>query len=172
MTDWHYLKTFCLVLTALLLLSLPLRAGFIEQRDGRTIIHVKAAYLPDPNNPDTSQRAQVEAVKAFVKDFPKIFAQKYRSIYKSDPQKYGDYDWDKVEIQLDKFSSIVVEGVETDLLAIAGGMAPDILYINFRKSDNYIRNGFLYPLDEYYRTMSKEEINSRINSKIWPVIDR
>ena len=172
MRDWHYLKTFCLVLTALLLLSLPLRAGFIEQRDGRTIIHVKAAYLPDPNNPDTSQRAQVEAVKAFVKDFPKIFAQKYRSIYKSDPQKYGDYDWDKVEIQLDKFSSIVVEGVETDLLAIAGGMAPDILYINFRKSDNYIRNGFLYPLDEYYRTLSKEEINSRINSKIWPVIDR
>jgi hypothetical protein len=81
-----------------------------------------------------------------------------------------------VTVELERFSGLNVEGAEVDLLAIAGGVAPDVLYINFRKSDNYIRNNFLYPLDKpedgYLAAMSPEEIDFRINPKLWPVIQR
>ena len=45
-------------------------------------------------------------------------------------------------------------------------MAPDVLYVNFRKSDNYIQNSFLYPLDKpddgYLTAMTQDEIDFRI----------
>ena len=186
---------------ALLLLCVtagPARAGWIEERDGRTIIHVELFDLPDPNNPDTHTRAQVASVKLFKRRFPEIFAAKYRARYEADPNRYGRYNWDDVTIELHKSTGIVVEGVESDLLQIAGDLAPDILYINFRKSDNYIRAGFLYPLDlardgyvgdltgatvddagvhrppldNDYRGMSDVELNFRVHPKIWPVIYR
>ncbi|MDD5597778.1 MAG: extracellular solute-binding protein, partial [Victivallaceae bacterium] len=150
----------------------PLSAGTIEEVNGKTIIHVKVFRLPDPTQTDAFNRSECAAVKAFVEQFPKIFAKKYRARYKADPVKYGNRNWDNVEIQLEQFSGIEVEGVETDLLAIAGDMAPDILYVNFRKSDNYIRNSFLYPLDEYFSTMTRAETDFRINRKLWPVIRR
>ncbi|OGV48459.1 MAG: hypothetical protein A2017_19625 [Lentisphaerae bacterium GWF2_44_16] len=146
--------------------------GYIESVDNKTVIHVKVYQLPDPNKVDGYNRAEYAAVKYFVKHFPEIFKKKYAALYKANPAKYGNYNWDKVELQLEPFSGIQVEGVQTDLLAIAGGMAPDILYINFQKSDNYIQNGFLYPLDEYFAKMTKEQIDFRINSKLWPVIKR
>ena len=34
------------------------------------------------------------------------------------------------------------------LMQIAGDVAPDVLYVNFRQSDTYIRNRFLSPLDD------------------------
>src|ERR1051325_5146405 len=161
----------------LLAICLPQsRAGWIEDRDGKTVIHVKLFSLPDPSNTDTYNRAEVAAVRAFVQRFPKLFAEKYRVKYTANPAKYGRHNWDHVEVQLEEFSGIQVEGVETDLLAIAGGLAPDILYVNFRKSDNYIQNSFLYPLDKpedgYLTGMTNEEIAFRINAKLWPVIRR
>jgi len=35
------------------------------------------------------------------------------------------------------------------LLAMAGGTAPDVIYVNFRKLGSYTNQGFLYPLNEY-----------------------
>lgn len=152
------------------------RAGWIEQRDGKTIIHVSVYGLPNPGRTDTATRADVAAVRTFKKRFSQIFAEKYRTKYQADPDRYGHYDWDRVEIDLEQFSGIQVEGVENDLLAIAGGLAPDVLYVNFRKSDNYIQNGFLYPLDKpedgYLSDMTREQIDFRVHPKIWPVIRR
>jgi ABC-type glycerol-3-phosphate transport system substrate-binding protein len=149
-------------------------AGWIEDADGKTVIHIKinSSSLPDPSNPDTKNRAEVAGVKAFKERFPAIFAKRYRDTYKADPKKYGRHNWDHVEVEPYRATGIRVEGVESDLLAIAGGLAPDVLYINFRKSDNYIRNGFLHPLDEYIATMTKEELAFRVNRKLWPVIER
>ncbi len=152
------------------------REGRIYERDGRTIIRVKLWTLPDPSNTSTNNRAQVAGVRAFVERFPEIFAEKYRARYEADPEKYGRHDWSNVGVELEKFSGIKVEGIENDLLAIAGGMAPDVLYVNFRKSDNYIQNSFLYPLDRpedgYLTSMTQEEIDFRIHPKLWPVIRR
>ncbi|PJB75903.1 MAG: hypothetical protein CO095_03205, partial [Armatimonadetes bacterium CG_4_9_14_3_um_filter_58_7] len=128
------------------------------------------------SNPDTANRADVAAVRVFREKFPEIFARRYRDKYKKNPQKYGYHNWDNVELELEQFSGIQVEGVEVDLLAIAGGVAPDVLYINFRKSDNYIQNEFLYPLDkpedDYLPSLSEEEVGIRIHPKLWPVIRR
>ncbi len=161
----------------LFMMTISCFAGWIESdKDGTTIIHLKVDGLPDPTNSDIYMRAESAGVQAFVKEFPKIFAKKYAERYKADPKKYGKYNWDKVEVRLSPFSGITVEGVENDLLAIAGKMAPDVLYINFRKSDNYIRNGFLYPLDEYIAALTPQEKTAidteRVHPRIWDVIRR
>lgn len=161
---------------ALALLPLAGWGGYIEDRDGRTVIHVRSDVLPDPSDPSTASQAEVAAVEEFKRQFPRIFAEKYRARYEADPEKYGVHNWDDVSVELERFTGISVEGAEVDLLAIAGGMAPDVLYINFRKSDNYIRNHFLYPLDRpedgYMSAMADDEIAFRINEKLWPVIRR
>jgi multiple sugar transport system permease protein len=155
----------------------PARAGWIEARDdGTTVIHLTLWELPDERKTDAFTRAEVAAVKEFIRRFPKTFAERYRDRYRARPDVYGAYNWDRVEIELHQFSGIQVPGVETDLLAIAGGVSPDVLYVNFRKSDTYIRNEFLYPLDKpedrYLTGMTEEEITFRIHPKIWPVIRR
>ena len=194
--------TSCIWIMLLVMISIfiprDLVAGWLERADGKTIIHLDIAPLPDPNNPDTHTRSEVAGVKRFKERFPEIFAQRYRDKYKANPTYYGEYNWDKVEVQLHRSTGIQVEGVEIDLLQIAGDMAPDILYVNFRKSDSYIQAGFLYPLDKaedgylgdfsqatinadgVYRPgsadgrtgMSDTAINFRIHPKIWPVIQR
>ena len=172
--------------------------GWVEDVDGKTVIHLDVWTLPDPNNPDTFTRAEVAGVKRFKQRFPEIFAARYRNKYKAQPDKYGRHNWDEVEVQLHKSTGIVVEGVEVDLLQIAGDLAPDILYVNFRKSDNYIQAGFLHPLDRPedgyigdlreapidgggirrgalapgYSGMTDEQLNFRVHPSIWPVIRR
>lgn len=157
----------------------PARGGWVEDRDGKTIIHVSLFGLPDPSRTDPASRASVAAVKEFVRRFPTIFAEKYRDHYKSNPARYGLHHWDHVEIQLHRFSGITVQGLAMDarpLMAIAGGVSPDVLYVNFRQSDTYIQQGFLYPLDlpkdGYLAGMTPEEIAFRVHPKIMPIIRR
>lgn len=149
-----------------------LHAGWVESKNGVTVIHVKIANLPDPSRMDTSTRADVAAVQQFKQRFAEIFARKYAARYKAHPEIYGDYNWDNVQVELHRFAGLQVENVETDLLAIAGDMAPDILYVNFRKSDTYIRNGFLYPMDEWLEDVPEAGLKQRVNERIWPVIRR
>lgn len=151
-------------------------AGWLEDREDRTVIHVKLFDLPDAERTDTFSRAEVTAVRRFKETFPERFAEVYRDRYRSDPERYGHHNWDRVEIELHRFSGIKVEGVEADLMAIAAGLAPDVLYVNFRKSDNYIREGFLYPLDlpedGYLSELSDEAVRLRVHPKFEPVIRR
>jgi ABC-type sugar transport system permease subunit/ABC-type glycerol-3-phosphate transport system substrate-binding protein len=156
----------------------PAAGGWIEERDGQTIIHVTLDPLafPDPTRTDIAIQANAAAVREFTRKFPELFREKYRARYQADPARYGRHNWDRVDVELHSFSGIRVEGVESDLLAIAGGVAPDVLYVNFRKSQTYIDQGFLYPLDRpgdgYWSALSKEEQAFRIHPKIWPVIRR
>jgi multiple sugar transport system permease protein len=78
-------------------------------------------------------------------------------------------------IELVGASKLKLEGDVMDaapLMAIAGGTSPDIIYVNFRQSDTYIRNGFLAPMDEYVAQMSKEEFSARVPKPVEPVIYR
>ena len=163
----------------LLLSALRAGAGWVEDREGTTVIHVSLFELPDPSRTDPASRASVAAVKEFTRRFPAIFADKYRDRYKADPERYGRHNWDRVAIQLHRFSGITVQGLAMDarpLMAIAGGVSPDVLYVNFRQSDTYIQQGFLHPLDRpedgYLSSMTPEEIAFRVNPKIMPVIRR
>lgn len=78
-------------------------------------------------------------------------------------------------IRLESSSHLEIEGATMDaapLMAIAGGTSPDIIYVNFRQSDTYVQQGFLYPLDEYIAELSPEELAERVPENILPVIRR
>ena len=80
------------------------------------------------------------------------------------------------DIKLEGFRGVTAPGLGQEvgpLLAIAGGVAPDVLYVNFRISDSYIQQKFLYPLDEYVEQWKKEEdLSERIYPPVWQVIER
>jgi len=90
-----------LAVTALCLLpGSPARAGYVEDRGDKTIIHVTVFGLPDPSNTDTFNRGEVAGVRAFKKRFPEIFAERYREKYRRNIGKYGQHNWDSVEVEL------------------------------------------------------------------------
>lgn len=180
MTSGNWRKITVALLCALQALTARVgEAGWVETRDGGTVIHVKAWTLPDPTRTDTATRAQTAVLSAFTERFPAIFAERYRDRYRSDPARYGDLDWNHVAVEMHRFSGITIEGMGMDsgpLMAIAGGVSPDILYVNFRQSDTYIQEGFLYPLDKpedrYVSALSDEEWAFRVHPKVEPVIRR
>jgi len=101
----------------------------------------------------------------------KVNAEADRAIVRAFHEKYPD-------IELRATSGITIEGMGMDsgpLMAIAGGMSPDVIYVNFRLSDTYISQGFLYPLDEFINSdpeYMKELKESRIPAPAWPVVRR
>ena len=148
-------------------------AGAVEDLpDGTTLIHLKVYDLPDPVDPDVNTRAALAVTDLFQQRFPQLFAQHCRGKAASQPEQYGRHNWKRVRIVLEKARGIRVEGAETDLLQIAGGLAPDVIYINFRKSSTYIENNFLYPLDEYVKELTPQEFRLRVHPAIEPVIRR
>lgn len=112
-------------------------------------IILKVFELPDPRKTDAYTKANMAVIEAFKEKYPNI--------------------------ELRSFSGIKIEGMDLDsgpLMAIAGGVAPDILYVNFRQSDTYIQNNFLYPLDEFIAEESQETMNLRVEKPVWQVIRR
>ncbi len=89
-------------------------------------------------------------------------------------------------VGLKPFSFLKVPGAgaagmaqDTDtLMAMAGGVAPDVLNVNFRQSDSFIRQGFLLPLDDYFTAWEnapggKEELARTIpTERLWDVARR
>jgi len=59
-------------------------------------------------------------------------------------------------------TGLVIPGRSTKdirtLMQIAGDIAPDVIYVNFRQSDTYIRNKFLHPLDRYIEALAGVDI--------------
>jgi multiple sugar transport system permease protein len=113
-------------------------------------ITIRVANLPLKEGRDIGSRAQWAIVERFMELHP--------------------------DIKVEGFKGMAAPGLEQDvgpLMAMAGGVAPDVLYVNFRISDSYIQQRFLYPLDEYVAKWAKEEnLNERIHPAVWPVIKR
>ena len=112
-------------------------------------VMLKVFELPDPRKSDAYTKANIAVIEAFKEKYPNI--------------------------ELHSFSGIKIEGMDLDsgpLMAIAGGVAPDILYVNFRQSDTYIQNNFLYPLDEFIVREDSELMNLRVEKPVWQVIKR
>lgn len=76
------------------------------------------------------------------------------------------------EIDIVKTAGITLVGqpsMDAVIMAIAGGTAPDVLYVNFRKSTSYISQNFLYPLDEYVKDY-EEVLKKKVYPDVWPII--
>ncbi len=69
-------------------------------------------------------------------------------------------------------SGLEIQGPASEsglLMAMAGGTAPDVFYVNFRQLNTYIQQNFLYPLNEY--TDKDPEVLARINPTIRDVLN-
>ncbi|HPR18672.1 MAG TPA: extracellular solute-binding protein, partial [Candidatus Cloacimonadota bacterium] len=129
------------------LLSILLIFSLFLRAEEKVIL--KVFELPDPKAADAFSRADRAVIKAFKEKYPYI--------------------------ELRSFSGIKIENMDLDagpLMAIAGGVSPDIIYVNFRQSATYIEKGFLYPLDDYVKNIDPEELSFRIYDPVWPVVKR
>ena len=87
-----------------------------------------AFKLPDKNATAPQDRANRAIVDAFERTHPGI--------------------------QLQGAQGLQISGAANEsslLLAFAGGTAPDVVYVNFRSSAQYISQGFLLPLDSFIK---------------------
>jgi len=155
-------------------MSIFARGGEVRVEDGAPVVDLVLHnwILPNTTRSDPMSRANLAVVDAFEERYPAIVRERYLESYRADPDTYGEYDWEGIKVRPRTFTGIQVEGVESDLLAIAGGVAPDVMYVNFRKSDTYIQNGFLAPLDERIAELPSGEFEERVHEKILPVIRR
>ncbi len=98
-----------------------------EKVRGHKRIPLRITDIPDPKKTDPYSKVSQALFQAFLKKYPYI--------------------------DVTAFSGISIAGIQDEsriMLAIAGGNAPDVFgYINFRMSDSYIQQNFLYPLDVF-----------------------
>ena len=150
----------------------PAAAGWVERTPSNVVLNLTLFNLPDPSRTDPSTRAELAVQREFLRVAPDLL----RARQAAAPARYGDLDLSRLDLRLHRFSGIQVEGVESTLLAIAGNVAPDVLYVNFRQSDTYIQQGFLYPMDlpedGYFSALAPEEVARRLHPKIEPVVRR
>jgi len=108
----------------------PVAAGADEP------VVLRAWGVPEHTRSDISSLAERKIIEAFQERFP--------------------------HVKPVSTSGLVIPGRSTKdilpLMQIAGDIAPDVLYVNFRQSDTYIRNKFLYPLDGYIAKLTGAEI--------------
>jgi len=110
---------------------------------------LKVWSLPDPRRTDAAGLADLAVIEEFRKRFP--------------------------HIELRSVSGLAIEGQLMDskpLMAIAGGMSPDVIYVNFRQSHTYISQGFLYPMDEFMADVPQSELEARVPGPVLPVVRR
>jgi len=121
-----------------------------EPQHQAKIINLTVWELPRPEDTGIDARCSREVITAFQKKFPNIKL--------SAP----------TGIEIPEMSAMDTK----PLMAIAGGVSPDVIYVNFRQSDTYIQEGFLYPLDKWIRRLPKEELAERVLPQIRKVIFR
>jgi len=121
-----------------------------EERAPQKEVHLTVWYLPRPE--DTGIGAK--CMRAIIREFQR----KYPYIRLSSP----------TGIQIPEMSAMDTG----PLMAIAGGVSPDVIYVNFRQSDTYIKEGFLYPLDEWFEKLPKEEQEKRLLPQVKKVVYR
>jgi ABC-type sugar transport system permease subunit/ABC-type glycerol-3-phosphate transport system substrate-binding protein len=111
-------------------------------------VTLKLDRLPLKDSPDPWDRAMRAVVERFEQLHPEVHCQPWTPIKVEGPA-----------------------GESPLLMAMAGGAAPDVMYVNFRQLENYVKQGFLYPLDEYVERWKREEdLSERIHPQIWNVV--
>ena len=98
------------------------------------------------------------------KDDPSPWARSTRAVFEEFQRQHP-------EIEIVSSSGLQIQGPASEssfLLAMAGGTAPDVFYVNFRKLHTYIGQGFLQPLDEFVKEdpVVLERIHPRIREVI------
>lgn len=118
------IKTIFLIISSAYFAMHPL---FSQERKDVDVIELKAAGVPETTVVGPMGQVSILVVKEFHKLNPNI--------------------------KLLPSTGLVIPGRGTEmttLMQIAGDIAPVVIDVNFRGSDTYIGQKFLYPLDKYY----------------------
>ena len=122
----------------------------IAKQQPSKAVNLTVWELPRPEDTGIDARCSREVVSAFQKKFPYVGL--------SAP----------TGLEIPEMSAMDTK----PLMAIAGGVSPDVIYVNFRQSDTYIQEGFLYPLDRWIGKLPREEMAERILPQIEKVVYR
>ncbi|MDD4873268.1 MAG: extracellular solute-binding protein, partial [Kiritimatiellae bacterium] len=120
------------------------------QQSRQKTVQLTIWALPRPEDTGIDARCQRKVINAFQNKYPYIKL--------SAP----------TGIEIPEMSAMDTK----PLMAIAGGVSPDVIYVNFRQSDTYIQEGFLYPLDEWFNKLPKDEQDERILPQVRKVVLR
>ena len=84
---------------------------------------------------------------------------------------FEEFQREHPEIEIVNSSGLAIQGPAAEssfLMAMAGGTAPDVFYVNFRELHTFIEQNFLQPLDEYVN--DDPEVLKRVHPAIRKVI--
>ncbi len=148
--------------------------GFAAQR-ADSILTIRAEGVPDPERTDVPAQALRATLRAFLEANP--------------------------DIAVEPFTMPKIGGSAMDsgpLMAIAAGVPPHAIYVNFRQSSTYIGQGFLAPMEVLLARITaedpkllehdgqrfthepttgqidraREQIRQRVPDNAWPVVHR
>ena len=134
--------------------------GMPGKVNGGRAVSIRIQELPPASGAvDITGKAAVAVAQAFMARYPNV---------KLEPFSY-----------LKPPAGTELGGSEADMMmAMAGGVAPDVLTVNFRASETFISQGFLLPLDDFFKKWAdapggQAEMDRLIPSReLWDVIQR
>jgi multiple sugar transport system permease protein len=134
--------------------------GLPAKVNGGEPVSIRVQELPPSSGAvDIAGKAKVAVAQAFMARFPNV---------KLEPFSY-----------LKPPVGTEIGASEADMMmAMAGGVAPEVLTVNFRTSETFISQGFLLPLDSYFKEWTdapggQAEMDRILPSKeLWDVIQR
>lgn len=118
---------------------------------------------------DDSDREPVELVLVDIptKEARTLTAKISRELFETFLKKYP-------YIKVKGFQGVRLEdqlSMDSVVMSMAGGTAPDVVYSPFRNLSRFVEQGFFYPLDDYYKEWRKEEdLDKKILPQIWKVL--
>ncbi len=136
-------------LIPLLLFALLLFGGGAPLRASEPALVLKVQGLPNDSATDPASMAEQRVVSAFRQRHPGI--------------------------EIRGAEGLRVENMNSEamtMMMIAGGIAPDIIRMNFRSSDTYIRQGIAAPLDAFLKEAASagDDILATVPPQILPVL--
>jgi multiple sugar transport system permease protein len=91
-------------------------------------VRLRCWELPGPDKLSAAGRADLAVFEAFRKAHPKVVFEQAAGLELPGPA-----------------------GTAGLIMSIAGGTAPDVMYVNFQRTRDFVQRGFLEPLDAYIR---------------------
>lgn len=138
----------------------------------RTWVVVLVCLCPCPAPPADADDAQTVTLNFW--NYP---SRRARGI--GDQSRLAQYDFffdNHPEIRVSRITALMAppgQREASDMMAMAGGTAPDILDVFLRRAQSYIDQRFLYPLDEYIAQEGPGFLESLdIPPQLWPVVQR
>jgi len=114
------------LLAVTLCAAAPAAAAIADPQHDADIVTLRFWNVPEAQSTQVRDKAEYAVYQAFLRQYPNYRMEKLTALHA--PREQAE---------------------SADLMALAGGSAPDVLEVGMRKVQNYIDQGFLHPLNEF-----------------------